>query len=246
MGKLQGKTAIVTGAANGLGEATARLFASEGAQVIVADIAEEQGRAVADSIGEAAIFRSLDVSDTDQWEAVVATARETFGRLDILINCAGISGTGSIVDSTEKDFDRYVDINQRSVFLGMHCAAPLMAASGGGAIVNFSSAWGLRGGPDAVLYPATKFAVRGLTRSAAYDLAAQGIRVNAILPGPINTAQMQVTGDAEAWIKQVSAGTALKRIGEPIEIARAVLFLASDDASYITGTDLLVDGGMMA
>lgn len=245
MARLQGKTAIVTGGANGLGEATARLFVEEGAKVIVADIAE-QGQAVADSLGQAALFQRLDVSDAEQWEAVVAKVKSAFGRLDILVNCAGISGTSSVADSTEKEFDRYVDINQRSIFLGMKYAAPTMAESGGGSIINFSSIWGLRGSPEAIHYPATKFAVRGLTRSAAYQLAPQGIRVNAILPGPINTAQMQVTGDTEAWIAQVAAMTALKRIGEPIEIARAVLFLASDDASFVTGSDLVVDGGMMA
>ncbi len=245
MGKLDGKSAIVTGAAKGLGEATARLFASEGARVLVADFDSERGMAVADSIGEAATFQPLDVSKSDQWEKAVAAAREAFGGLNILINCAGIAAEGSILETTEEDFDRMVNVNQRGVFLGMHHAAPLIGESGGGAIVNFSSAWGLRSAAGLAHYPASKFAVRGLTRSGAYDLAPQGIRVNAILPGPINTDQLRGSADPD-WIEKISQGTVLKRIGEPIEIARAVLFLASDDASYITGADLLVDGGMMA
>jgi 3alpha(or 20beta)-hydroxysteroid dehydrogenase len=211
----------------------------------VADIDDQRGKAVADAIGEAAIFQHLDVSQSSQWKEAVRAVQSAFGRLDILINCAGISEIGSVLDSTEEDFDRMVDTNQRGVFLGMQCAGRLIADGGGGSVVNFSSAFGLRGTVGAVHYPASKFAVRGLTRAAAYDFAPLGVRVNAILPGPMNTRQLQVTGDP-GFIEQAKQATLLKRIGEPVEIARAVLFLASDDASYVTGADLVVDGGMLA
>jgi 3alpha(or 20beta)-hydroxysteroid dehydrogenase len=251
MGRLQGKAALVTGAAKGMGEAIARLFAEEGARVLVADIDSERGAAVADSIGEAAVFQTLNVSQSGQWREAIESASSRFGGLNILVNCAGIAALGSLTDGTEDDFDRVIGINLRGVFLGMRHAAPLLAQSGGGSIVNFSSSFGLKGMPGAVHYPTSKFGVRGLTRAAAYDLAPQGIRVNAVLPGPINTDQLNgaakmIAAHDPEWLDKVRQGTLLKRLGEPIEIARAVLFLASDDASYVTGADFVIDGGMMA
>jgi 3alpha(or 20beta)-hydroxysteroid dehydrogenase len=234
-----------------MGEAIARLFAEEGARVLVADIDSERGRAVAASIGEAAVFQPLDVSQSGQWREAVEAASSRLGGLNILVNCAGIASLGSLTDGKEDDFDRVIDINLRGVFLGMRHAAALMATSGGGSIVNFSSSFGLKGMPGAVHYPTSKFGVRGLTRAAAYDLAPQGIRVNAVLPGPINTDQLNgaakmIAAHDPEWLDKVRQGTLLKRLGEPIEIARAVLFLASDDASYVTGADFVIDGGMMA
>ena len=243
MGRLAGKVALVTGAASGMGEATARLFAAEGAQLVVADIAEA-GEGVASSLVQA-LFVRLDVASAASWaDATIATERR-FGGLDILVNNAGLFSLGGIDDVDEEEFDRHVAVNQRGVLLGMQNAAAAMRRRGGGAIVNISSTTGLRGGPGLIAYRTAKWAVRGLTRCAAHDLARDGIRVNAVLPGPIATGMM-AAGYSDAEREDIAGRTLLKRLGRPEEVARATLFLASDEASYITGAELVVDGGALA
>jgi len=243
-GRLAGKVALVTGAANGMGAATARLFAAEGARVVVADIETEAGEALAASLTDA-LFVSLDVSLAEAWTAAVQAAETAFGRLDILVNNAGYYSTASLEDVTEEDFDRHFAINQRGVLLGMRAVAPAMRRAGGGAIVNISSSTGMRGGSGMIAYRSAKWAVRGLTRSAAHDLAAAGVRVNSVHPGPIET-RMLLAGHSEADRAAIVARTLLGRLGRPEEVAQATLFLASDAASYITGAELLVDGGALA
>lgn len=245
MNRLQNKVALITGAANGMGEATARLFASEGAKVVLGDIDEACGRTIAEDIGDAAVFVRLDVTSAGDWASAVARAESAFGKLDILVNNAGAYAASSLQDSSEAEFDLMVTVNQRSVFLGMKIAAPALAKAGQGSIINISSSGGLRGGPGMINYRTVKWAVRGLTRSAAHDLGPLGIRVNSVHPGAIDTRMLQA-GNSAALNDAMIQRTVLKRIGQPIEVARATLFLASDDASYITGTEVVVDGGMTA
>ena len=245
MKRLENKVALITGAANGMGEATARLFIDEGAKVVLGDIEDERGRALAEQLGEAATFIHLDVATASDWAAAVATAETIYGKLDILVNNAGAYVATRLQDSSEAEFDLLVAVNQRSVFLGMKIAAPALARAGAGSIVNISSSGGLRGGPGMINYRAVKWAVRGLTRSAAHDLGADGIRVNSIHPGPIQT-RMIAAGNSAELNEMMVQRTLLKRLGEPIEVARATLFLASDEASYITGAEVVVDGGLSA
>lgn len=244
MKRLDGKVALVTGAANGMGEATTRLFIEEGARVVLGDIDSARGNDLVRELGSASHFVKLDVTSADDWRAAVAAAEATFGGLDILVNNAGAYATTSLQDSTEEEFERIVNVNQRGVYLGMKTAAPALARSGKGAIVNISSSAGLRGGPAMLTYRAAKWAVRGLSRSAAHDLGNDGIRVNSILPGGIRTAM--IAGHSDATNDAIAQRTILKRLGEAREVAQATLFLASDDASYITGTELIVDGGVNA
>lgn len=245
MKRLENKVALITGAANGMGEATARLFIDEGAKVVLGDIEDERGRALAEQLGEAATFIHLDVATASDWAAAVAMAETIYGKLDILVNNAGAYVATRLQDSSEAEFDLLVAVNQRSVFLGMKIAAPALARAGSGSIVNISSSGGLRGGPGMINYRAVKWAVRGLTRSAAHDLGADGIRVNSIHPGPIQT-RMIAAGNSAELNEMMVQRTLLKRLGEPIEVARATLFLASDEASYITGAEVVVDGGLSA
>jgi 3alpha(or 20beta)-hydroxysteroid dehydrogenase len=245
MGRLNGKRAIVTGAAMGMGEAVARLFAEEGARVVVADIDENLGNEVAKSIGESATFMKLDVTDPENWAEVVSRTASELGGLDILINNAGVYTRFPIQGATEEEFDRVFSINERGVFLGMKIAAPELRKSGRGAIVNTSSIGGLRGGIKLISYTNTKFAIRGLTRAAAHDLGEQNIRVNAVLPGAIITPMFKANNTVERS-EGMRTASALKRLGDAREVAQAHLFLASDDASYVTGTELIVDGGLMA
>jgi 3alpha(or 20beta)-hydroxysteroid dehydrogenase len=243
MARLQDKVALVTGAASGIGEATARLFVAEGARVIIADKNEATGATVAQSLGDAARFAALDVTSPQSWRAAVRQARDAFGKLDILVNCAGYYARHTMLDTSEDDFERHIAVNQRGVLFGMQAAAEAMGA--GGAIINIASTVGLRGGPNELSYRTTKWAVRGLTRSAAHDLAAAGIRVNAVLPGPVDT-PMMAHGQTETARQAITERTLMKRLGRPREIANAVLFLASDEASFMTGAEVPVDGGALA
>lgn len=245
MKRLENKVALITGAANGMGEATARLFVDEGARVVLGDIDEAGGRALADALGDAAVFVRLDVTSADQWEEAVAIAEQKFGGLDVLVNNAGAYIATRLQDSSEAEFDLLVSVNQRSVFLGMKIAAPALARAGQASIINISSSGGLKGGPGMINYRTVKWAIRGLTRSAAHDLGGDGIRVNSVHPGPIRT-RMLAAGNSAELNEMMVQRTLLKRLGEPIEVARATLFLASDESSYITGTEVIVDGGMSA
>jgi len=247
--RLEGKVALITGAAHGMGAEDARLFAREGAKVAIADIREEDARKVEAEIAEAggeAMVIMLDVSKEDQWEQAVAAVVSKFGKLDILVNNAGISGSGESDSSSTNAWDRLIDINAKSVFLGMKHAIPEMEKIGGGAIVNISSISGLVGQESIHPgYNASKGAVRLVTKAAAVQHAKSGIRVNSVHPGmlpPMLTSFQRGDPNREAMNANVPMG----REGEPIEVANAVLFLASDEASYITGTELVVDGGFTA
>jgi 3alpha(or 20beta)-hydroxysteroid dehydrogenase len=239
MGRLDGKVAIITGGARGQGAAEARLFVAEGAKVLIGDVLDDEGRAVAAELGHAAVYVHLDVTDEAQWAAAVALAEERFGPVDVLVNNAGIL-LFQALDTTERaDFDRVLQVNVTGVFLGMKAVAPSMDSAGGGSIVNISSTAGLQGLPRLGAYVASKWAVRGLTKSAAIDLGHRGIRVNSVHPGGIDTPMLRGTSPDAPFYKRLP----VPRMGTPEEAARAVLFLASDESRYTTGAELAVDGG---
>ncbi|WP_313805931.1 SDR family NAD(P)-dependent oxidoreductase [Sphingobium sp.] len=244
-GKLAGRIAVVTGGSRGQGEATARLFASEGARIVIADMLEQEGRAVADSLGEAGLFAKLDVSDEDQWLALDAAVKARWGEAaDILVNNAGVVHPASILDLTKADFERVLRINLIGAWLGIKTLAPGMIAKGKGAIVNIVSSSGLWGMNGLSAYSSSKWALRGITKTAAMELGHKGVRVNALFPGGINTVMGNVTNEEVSELAKYYVGQPIQRIGEPEEVARTSLFLASDDASYICGAELAVDGGM--
>jgi 3alpha(or 20beta)-hydroxysteroid dehydrogenase len=242
MGVLDGMVAIITGAARGQGEAEARLLAENGASVVLTDVLVDAGQAVAADIGGAARFVAHDVASAEGWREVVAQATDTFGRVDVLVNNAAISRPLKLVDTEPEVFDEIYRVNQLGVYLGMRAVVEPMRAVGRGAIVNISSVAGLRGTSTLFAYTATKWAVRGMTRSAALELARYKIRVNAIFPGIIDT-PMNDTNPA-AMTEVLVKSTPMRRMGEPEEIARAVLFLASPSSSFATGAELAIDGGM--
>jgi 3alpha(or 20beta)-hydroxysteroid dehydrogenase len=244
-GRLDGRIAVVTGGARGQGEATARLFASEGARVVIADMLEAEGQALASDLGEAALFVKLDVSDEDQWSALNAAVKDRWGDTpDILVNNAGVVHPASIFDLTKADFERVLRINLIGGWLGIKALAPGMIAKGKGAIVNIVSSSGLWGMNGLAAYSSSKWALRGISKTAAMELGPKGVRVNAVFPGGINTAMGNVTNEEVSELAKYYVGQPIQRIGEPEEVARTSLFLASDDASYICGAEIAVDGGM--
>ena len=246
MGRFDGRVVIVTGAARGQGEAEARLFASEGAKVVLGDVLDAEGAAVAADIGAAATYVHLDVSSESDWAAAIeATKAFGGGGLDALVNNAAIIRPAAIEDTSLADYMNVININQVGCFLGMKAAMPVMRDSGGGAIVNISSIDGMGSKNGLVSYTASKFAIRGMTKTAAMEWGQYGIRVNSIHPGGVNTIMGNPINDPslETIPYQMQA---IQRIGYPNEIAAAVAFLASPDASYITGTELVVDGGWLA
>jgi 3alpha(or 20beta)-hydroxysteroid dehydrogenase len=241
MGRLDGKVAIVTGGAQGQGAGIVRAYVAEGARVVVADIAEEQGRAVAAELGAEAHFARHDVGDEASWTAVVEDANARFGPVSVLANNAGILRFGDIERMGSDEVELLWRINQLGCFLGMQAVVPAMERSGGGSIVNISSTAGLRGSPGAIAYSGTKWALRGMTKAAAVDLAPKQIRVNSVHPGPIDTDMVKVWSNEQraTRLSQIPIG----RIGTAEDVARVVLFLLSDDSSYMTGAELSVDGG---
>jgi NAD(P)-dependent dehydrogenase (short-subunit alcohol dehydrogenase family) len=247
--RLEGKVALVTGAASGMGESTARLFAREGAKVVVADVQEREGAEVAKAIvaaGGDAFFLRLDVSDEQAWSAAIATTVSRYGQLDILVNNAGISG-GVPDRMSVEHFDRLMAVNARGTFLGMKYAIPEMQKAGGGAIVNLSSISGVVGQEFVHMgYNGAKAAIRVMTKSAAAQYGKDGIRVNSVHPGLMPPMKTSVTSADPAVREKVIAQIPLRRAGRAEEAAYAVLFLASDEASYITGAELAVDGGFLA
>ncbi len=247
MGLVEGKVALVTGAGRGIGESSARLFAAEGASVVVADVDGEAALRVAEAIatsGGSAVAVQADVTDEDQVIAMVATAMEHFGRLDCAHNNAGISGmVSSFTDLSLSEWNRMLTINLTSVFLSMKHEIPAMLASGGGAIVNTSSGAGVVGFAGLPHYVASKHGVVGLTKTAAIEFAKQGLRVNAVLPGTTNTPMIQQFTEANPDIGKMVAKTVGRgRLGEPEEIAEAAVWLCSDRASFVSGESMLVDG----
>ncbi len=246
--RLAGKVAIISGGARGLGAAEARLFASEGAKVGIGDIREEEGRALEAEIRESggdAMFVRLDVTDEREWANAVDAVMTAYGRLDILVNNAGILEHGLVEDTSAESWDRTMDVNGRGVFLGTRAVIPAMRESGGGSIVNISSVAGLVGG-FMTAYNASKGAVRLLTKSTAVQYAAEGIRVNSVHPGPTDTDMLDVFFREEGARERRAADTPIPRLGEPEDIAYGVLFLASDESSYMTGSELVIDGGNTA
>ncbi|WNI31205.1 glucose 1-dehydrogenase [Streptomyces sp. ITFR-6] len=256
MGKLDGRTVLISGAARGQGEQEARLFAAEGARVVIADVLDEQGEALAKELGEGtALFVHLDVSQEADWQAAVAAAKGAFGRIDGLVNNAGILRFNELVTTPLEEFQQVVQVNQVGAFLGIRTVAPEIVAAGGGTIVNTSSYTGLTGMAFVGAYAATKHAVLGLTKVAAVELAPKGVRVNAVCPGAVDTAmsnpamldpdadQEGAKGAVDALYRKL---VPLGRIGRPEEVAALALFLTSDDSSYITGQPFVIDGGWLA
>lgn len=253
MGSLEGRRAFVTGGASGIGRATSRQLASEGAAVAVVDLDGEGAESTAATIRDAggvAISIRCDVASGADCERAVATAVERLGGLDLVVNCAGIMRRADVVETTEEEWDRVMAVNVRSVFLTGKHAIPVMAAAGGGTIVNIGSGWGMKGGDRAASYCASKGAVVNLTRAMAIDHGPQGIRVNCVCPGDTDTpmlrSEARQLGVAEAAFLAESAARPLARLGTPDDIARAVVFLASADSAWVTGAVLVVDGGGIA
>jgi NAD(P)-dependent dehydrogenase (short-subunit alcohol dehydrogenase family) len=247
--RLKDKIALVTGAASGMGESAARIFAREGAKVVVADVLEKEGHVVAASIvsaGGEAVFLRLDVSDEEQWRETVRETVERYGRLDVLVNNAGISGAVPDRMNTEY-FDKLMAVNARGTFLGMKYAIPEMQQAGGGAIVNLSSVSGFVGQEFVHMgYNGAKAAIRMMTKSAAVQYARDGIRVNSVHPGLMPPMRTSLTAADHKLREKVLESVPMRRHGHVEEAAYAILFLASDEASYITGTELVVDGGFLA
>lgn len=246
-GRLQGKIALITGAARGQGEAEARLFAAEGATVVMADVLDAQGEAAAAAIGAAARYVPLDVRDEARWAQVVGDIVRQHGRLDVLVNNAGIFPKGGLLTTTLAEFERVVGINQTGVFLGMQAAARVMVPQRGGSIINISSIAGLAGAAPFIGYSTTKWAVRGLTRSGAKELAQHGVRVNSVHPGIIDTPMLQTFDAMHPGTRaQVESRIPMGRTASADEVARLVLFLASDESSYISGSEHVIDGAWTA
>jgi 3alpha(or 20beta)-hydroxysteroid dehydrogenase len=244
MGRLNGKVAIVTGGSQGQGAAEAELFVAEGARVVIADISDADGKALACRLGENAVYRHLDVTDESAWEAAVGATIALWGMVDVLVNNAGMYRSRSIEKETVENYMLSIRLNQIGPFLGMRAVVPAMKAAGHGSIINISSVAGVKGQSHGLAYNSTKFAVRGMTRAAALELADHGIRVNAVLPGIIDTpSSLRIRPEFRV---ASAANTPLGRWGEASEAAHMVLFLASDESSFCTGGDYFVDGGAYA
>ena len=249
--RLAGAVAIITGAARGMGEATARLFARHGAKVVLVDRRDDLGAGVAASINDAtgttvAHFLSGDVTAPDAWRAVLGLTLEAFGPPTVLVNNAGILRVQPILSTDLDTFHKVIDTNLTSCFLGMQTVVPQMAVNGGGSVINVSSPQGFEGRAGFGVYSASKFAVRGLTRTAAIEFGPMGVRVNCVIPGPIRTVMTERSGWGDDDYARAYGGYPLGRRGEPDEVAKVSLFLASDDSSYCTGSDFVADGGVLA
>ena len=247
MGKLNGRVAIVTGAAQGIGEAISRAFIESGARVVMTDVKADQGRSLASQLGDGAHFIEQDVSICESWRDVVKESERVFGPVDILVNNAGIVGVvTNTLDFKEEDYNRIIGVNQNAVFFGMQAVIPGMLKNGGGSIVNISSIAGFVAvvGCPQLAYVCSKFAVRGMTKHVAVEYGDKNIRVNSICPGYVKTPMNEDALD-EAGYEAVNL-IRMKRFGDASEVAKLAVFLASDDASFITGTEHVIDGGMIA
>lgn len=243
-GRLSGKVALITGAARGQGAAEARLFAAEGARVVVADIRDDEGRAVAAELGDSARHVRLDVTQEASWQTAIAETLSAFGRLDILVNNAGVFHRKPLAETTVEEMVEVFRINQLGVLLGMKAVFPAMRDAGGGSIVNISSVAGLRGAPNTAAYTASKHGVRGATKVAALEFAPHGIRVNSVHPGLIDTEMVReklTGGFMDGLVKAIPQ----QRFGTSEDVARMVLFVASDEAAYSTGCEFVCDGGSL-
>lgn len=239
MGRLNERVAVVTGGARGIGAAVARLFAAEGAGVVVADVLDAEGEKLATELGGPARYAHLDVSSEDGWQTVVAQAERELGPVSVLVNNAGILEWGTIEEQSPESFRRVIDVNLQGAWLGMRTAAPSLRRAGGGVIVNVSSIAGITGYAGIGAYVASKWGLRGLTKAAALELAPDGIRVCSVHPGAVRTA---MTADFD---DSFTAGQPLPRFGEPEEVARMVLFIVTD-ATFSTGVEFVLDGGVTA
>jgi 3alpha(or 20beta)-hydroxysteroid dehydrogenase len=240
MDRLKGKIILISGGARGQGAAEARLFVAEGARVVIGDVLEKEGRALVAELGAAAVFVTQDVTKEGDWDRAIEAAA-AMGGLHGLVNNAGIYQPSRLMETDAALFERHMRINQLGCFLGMKAVVPLMEQSGGGSIANISSVAGLRGSPGAIAYSATKWALRGMTKAAAIDLAPRKIRVNSIHPGPIDTDMLKVrTPEQNERRLQL---VPMKRMGSAKEVAQLVLFLLSDESGYITGAEVAIDGG---
>ena len=248
--RMQGKVALISGGARGMGAVEARLFAGEGAKVVIGDVLEDEGRRTEAAVNEAGgecVFVRLDVTSEEDWKAAVNTAVSRFGKLDVLVNNAGISITGGLEEFTEADWDRTFDINAKGVFLGTKAAIPEMRKAGGGSIVNISSGAGIAPAPGTSgAYAASKGAVRLFTKSTAVQYAREGIRCNSVHPGPVETPMLSSARGSGSQLDTTIDRVPLGRIGRPEEIAYGVLYLASDESSFVTGSELVIDGGRTA
>lgn len=238
-GRLTGKVALVSGGARGMGASHVRALVAEGAHVVLGDILDDEGRAVAAELGDAARYVHLDVTQPEQWTGAVDTAVNEFGGLHVLVNNAGILNIGTIEDYALSEWQRILDINVTGVFLGIRAAVKPMKEAGRGSIINISSIEGLAGTIASHGYTVSKFAVRGLTKSTALELGPSGIRVNSIHPGLVKTPMTE-------WVPEDLFQTALGRAAEPMEVSNLVVYLASDESSYSTGAEFVVDGGTVA
>lgn len=248
--RLAGKVAFISGGARGMGAVEARLFAEEGARVAIGDVLEDEGRRVVEEISESggeALFVPLDVTDEGEWHNAILATVNRFGRLDILVNNAGVGAHSLLEDTSTEEWDRVMDINAKGVFLGTKAAIPEIRRSGGGSIVNISSQLGLVGVDNSSpQYQASKGAVRLLTKATAIQYAGEGIRANSVHPGPVATPMTEATrADAERYQLTLSR-IPLGRYGQPEEVAYGVLFLASDESAFMTGSELVIDGGWTA
>ena len=245
MGRLDGKVALITGGARGQGADEARLFASEGALVVVTDVLDDEGKQTAADIGGAATFHHHDVTSESEWTSVLDAVLAEHGQLDVLVNNAGILAIAPLVMTTEADYRRVIDVNQVGVFLGMKAVVPHMVDRQQGSIINISSVAGLMGSPGMIAYGASKWAVRGMTKAVALEVAPFGVRVNSIHPGIIETPMLD---EFEKWgiMGAVMDRVPIGRKAEAVEVARLALYLASDDSQYSTGSEFVIDGGMTA
>ncbi len=242
MNRLSGKVAIISGAASGQGAEEARLFIQEGAKVVLTDLNEADGQALADQLGGAALFVLHDVSSEESWQQVVQKACDRFGKVDILVNNAGVYRQQTLQDSDVALMDLHYRINVLGPFMGMKAVCPIMRQGGGGSIINIASVAGMRGLPGIFAYASSKWSLRGMSKCAAMDLAQDKIRVNAVLPGLIDTPML--AGNTREYLDAVSQSVPMKRLGAPDEVANAVLYLASDEAAYVTGAEITVCGGV--
>jgi 3alpha(or 20beta)-hydroxysteroid dehydrogenase len=245
MGRLEGKVAVVTGGARGMGGATSRLFAQEGAKVVIADVLDEAGGALAREIGGNAQFIHLDVTSEDEWRALIDKTEKSFGPIDALVNNAGVLLFKTLQETSKAEFDRVVGINLGGAFLGTKLVGAQMIARGRGSIVNISSTDGMKGANGLGAYCASKWGIRGLTRVAAMEYGHKGVRVNSVHPGGIDTAMGNPYAEPKESVNKRYAFVPLQRVGEPEEVARTSLFLASDESSYLCGSEIAVDGGML-
>ena len=240
MDRLKGKVVLISGGARGQGAAEARLFVAEGARVVIGDVLEPEGRQLTSELGDAAVFVRQDVTQERDWETAI-NAADKLGGLHGLVNNAGIYQPRTLLETDTELFESHMRVNQLGCFLGMKAVVPLMERSGGGSIVNISSVAGLRGSPGAIAYSATKWALRGMTKAAAIDLAPRNIRVNSVHPGPIDTEMLKVRTPEQN--QQRLQQVPMKRMGTADEVASLVLFLLSDESGYITGAEIAIDGG---